>query len=228
MVSGTILFCILPYIYVFIYSHQYTSFVVFISQSVNFMFMQIPIRKHVLRLLLGLVAFIIPIMLPLGQLVSNANSSLFMSLQSYLSTDIGMLVMIMLILFALILVVFGLAYSRGRRELFVASFLSLMFVLFPGDLLTVSWLGYLHSISLLGFLAALGWLILHTFNLPLRFPTLSKIGVAILILDGLLFVWLLFFLDLWPPLAFVLETAILWLFTVGIFIRHQITKKLGG
>ncbi|MEQ8471499.1 MAG: hypothetical protein RIC35_09945 [Marinoscillum sp.] len=187
----------------------------------------IPIRKQVLRLLLGIMTLLIPIALPLGLLVRGSDQIFLTSVNSYLYTEIRILFILILVLFSLVFIVYGLVYRKGRMELFTSGFLVLFIAFFP-DSYTDSWAGHLHTVAFIGLLGLLGWLIRHTFNLPLGFPVLTKVGTLILILDLILLIWVLAFNSLWPLMVFLLETVMLWLFTVGILVRHKINKKLGG
>ena len=54
------------------------------------------------------------------------------------------------------------------------------------------------------FFALLGWHTRVTFNLPLPYPLLTKIGLYIWITEGVLIIYFLAFKWVWPPLVFFL------------------------
>lgn len=193
------------------------------------MTLQLPVRKQTLRLALGILALIITVVLTVASLVIPANNLLLASVTTHLHTELRLVAIILLLFYSLIFILYAVSYSKGRSALLVSAVLLLAVVILPVDDLYVNaWTGFIQQLLFVLFLAVLGWHIRHTFNLPLGFPALTKIGTIIWILDLALLIWLVVFPSIWPPLGFLLETAILWLFTAGIFIRHQINKKLGG
>ncbi len=193
------------------------------------MTLQLPVRKQTLRLALGILALIIPVALTVTLLVIPTNNLLLASVTTHLHTELRLLAIILLLIYSLIFVLYAVSYSKGRPALLVSAVLLLAIVILPVDEPYVNaWTGYIQQMLFILFLAVLGWHLRYTFNLPLGFPALTKIGTVIWILDLVLLIWLVVFPSIWPPLGFLLETIILWLFSAGIFIRHKINKKLGG
>ncbi|WP_421878753.1 hypothetical protein [Marinoscillum sp.] len=193
------------------------------------MTLQLSIRKQTLRLLLGIITLIIPIVIALAILFISNEEIQFTSMDSYLYTGLRYLVVCLLLITCLILVMYGLTFYNERLTLFVSAGLLLLMVFVPVSLIdTYTWADYIPQLTFVLFLASLGWHVRYTFNLPLGFPALTKIGLGIWMLTFVLLVWVLTLQSFWPPMTFILETLILWQFTAGIFIRHQINKKLGG
>lgn len=190
---------------------------------------QLPIRKQTLRLLLGIITLIIPIVMTLAILFIPNGEFHFASIAAHLYTGLQYLVVCLLLITCLILVMYGLTFSNGRLTLLVSAGLLLFMVFLPVSLINAyTWTGYIPQLTFVLFLASLGWHVRYTFNLPLGFAALTKIGLGIWMLTVVLLVWVLVLQSLWLPMTFILETLILWLFTAGVFIRHQINKKLGG
>ena len=193
--------------------------------------MKISVRKQVLRLVLGGITFLLPIVLPLGLFLFGNDPIFHASVSDYFQTEIGLLLVGLLVLFSVALILYASTSKRNRMELFSTAFLVLLIVILGMiDALGqhYSWLGIVLTGCFLLMYAALGGFIRNTFNLPLRFPALTKIGTLIWILTGVILVTILAFQHIWPPMVFVLEAIVLRSFTAGILIRHKINKKLGG
>ncbi|XOV94848.1 MAG: hypothetical protein ACFHWX_09100 [Bacteroidota bacterium] len=194
--------------------------------------MKVPlaIKKHTLRLILGILALILPIAMPLGRLVFGGSPILQSSISAYYFSEVRFLFLIILTLFGLAFIFYGLTYSRQRWILILTGTLTICVAYFPtsGPGVSHSWISYFHIICAVGFFFMLGFVIRYSFNLPLAFPLLTKLGLYIWIAEGVLIIYFLAFRGLWPPLVFFLETVILWLFTFGVYVRWQIDKRLRG
>lgn len=187
------------------------------------------IKKKNLRLTLAVIAAVVPIDLLLTQWLSGSESILLESISLYYFSNAKWIFIVHICLFGLVSIFYGMVYSRDRIALVACGICSICMVLFPtfsAEEMTKPLSGYLHWFSLIVFLALLGWLIRSTFNLPLPYPLMTRIGMYIWITLGILVIYFLFLRDLWPPLIFVLETATLWLFTFGIYVRNQIDHRL--
>ena len=189
------------------------------------------LRKQTLRLILGFLTLILPIALPVGMLITGADPILRSSISIHYYTGVKWLYMTILILFGLTFILYGLTVVRERLVLLATGLLTLLIAFvptYPPNAETFSWAGHIHIGCAAVFFALLGWITRNTFNLPLQFSLLSRIGIWIWVVEGLLFLYFLAFRSWWPPLVFILEAIILWLFTFGIYVRNKISKKLAG
>ncbi len=189
------------------------------------------IRKRKLRLFLGFLALILPIELLLGRFLLGGKPVLLQSLSLYYYTEVKISFLVILVLFGLAFIVYGVSYSVDRLILVAIGILSLCIAFFPTKSPQISDLaltGYFHIFCSVAFFFLLGWVLRYSFNLPMAFPMLSKLGLYIWIAEAVLILYFLTLKSLWPPLVFLLETVILWLFTFGVYVRWQIDKRLGG
>ena len=189
--------------------------------------MKIPIPKQVLRIVLGLLAFILPIILPLGMLLTGSGKILLPSISAYYYSEMQFLFVTILILFGATFILYGFTSSRDMVMLVGTGVITLLIALVPTHAPgQTDWMGYFHIAHAVAFFALLGWHIRITFNLPLPYPFLTKIGLYIWIAEGVLIVYFLAFRSIWPPLVFFLEAIILWLFVFGLWVRNKITREL--
>lgn len=192
------------------------------------MTIDIPISKRVLRLILGVLTLILPLVLPLGMWLLGADHIFQRSISAYYYTEVKLLFLILIIPFGLILILYGMISRRNGWILIATGILSMLAALIPThapDNMSHAMIGNSHMVCSVLFFALLGWVIRDTLNLPPGFSMLSKIGIWIWIVLSILIVYFLAFHDLWPPMVYVLETVILWLFTLGIYIRNRISNK---
>ncbi len=189
------------------------------------------IPKQILRLILGILALALPIILPLTMFLLGAGQVFEGSISAYYYTEVKWLYMIILILFGLTCCWYALSSRRNQPIIALTGVSCLLIVFFPttgpgGP--TSPWINTIHMVSAVAYFALLGWMIRSVINLPLPFPLLTKIGTGIWIVLAALVIYFLTLKNFWPPLVYVLETVILWLFTIGIYIRNKITNRLSG
>lgn len=189
--------------------------------------MKIPIPKQTLRIILGLLALILPIILPLGQWLLGADQVLLSSISSYYYSEVKFLFLIFLILFGATFILYGFTSSQSLVMLVGTGTITLLVALVPTHAPgQTEWTGYFHIAHAIAFFALLGWHLRYTFNLPLPYPLLTRIGLYIWIAEGGLIIYFLALKWIWPPLVFFLEGAILWLFVFGLWVRNKITSEL--
>ena len=191
--------------------------------------MKTPIPKQVLRIALGLLAFILPIVLPLGMLLVGADKVLMPSISTYYYSEMQFLFVTILILFGATFILYGFTTSSRNLVILVGTgIIALLIALVPTHTPGLTeWTGYFHIAHAVLFFVLLGWIIRDTFNLPLPYPLLTKIGLYIWIVEGVLIIYFLTLKWVWPPLVFLLETTILWLFVFGLWVRNKVTRELG-
>ncbi|MBV6639333.1 MAG: hypothetical protein KI791_01390 [Cyclobacteriaceae bacterium] len=189
--------------------------------------MKIPIPKQVLRIILGSLAFSLPIVLPLGMILTGAEQVLLPSISTYYYSEMKFLFIGFLVLFGAAFILYGFTSSRNLVMLVGTGVITLLIALVPTHTPGITeWTGYFHIAHAVAFFALLGWHTRVTFNLPLPYPLLTKIGLYIWITEGILIIYFLAFKWVWPPLVFFLEAAILWLFVFGLWVRNKITREL--
>jgi len=190
--------------------------------------MKIPIPKQILRFILGLLAFILPIVLPLGQWILGADQVLLSSISSYYYSEVKFLFLIILILFGATFILYGFTSNRNLVILVATGIITLLVALVPTNAPgQTAWTGYFHIAHAVAFFTLLGWIVRETLNLPIHYPLLTKIGLYIWITEGVLIIYFLTLKWIWPPMVFFLETTILWLFVFGLWVRNKITMELG-
>ncbi len=189
--------------------------------------MKIPIPKQILRIILGILALILPIVLPVGMLLTGAEKILLPSISTYYYSEMQFLFMTLLILFGATFILYGFTSSRNMVMLVGTGVITLLIALVPTHAPGLTeWTGYFHIAHAVAFFALLGWHLRVTFNLPLQYPLLTKIGLYIWIAEGVLIVYFLALKSIWPPGVFFLEAVILWLFVFGLWVRNKITSEL--
>ncbi len=189
--------------------------------------MKTPIPKQVLRIILGSLALMLPIVLPLGMFLLSAEQILLPSISTYYYSEMKFLFIGFLVLFGATFILYGFTSSRNLVMLVGTGVITLLIALVPTHAPgATEWTGYFHIIHAVAFFALLGWHLRVTFNLPLAYPLLTKIGLYIWIAEGILIIYFLALKWVWPPLVFILEAAILWLFVFGLWVRNKITREL--